>query len=114
MSVVVSHGYRRAPRRVFRGYGVTAAARRRQAAQERAARERRSQDHEVFLKQPALVEQLYRPTADLPAVAAPARYIPSREIMAARRQTASGGRSSRKPGAGAAGCGFGSAFMRSY
>ena len=54
------------------------------------------------------------PHAERPAVAAPARYIPSREIMAARRQTASGGRSSRKPGAGAAGCGFGSAFMRSY
>ncbi len=38
---------------------------------ERAARERRSLEHELFLKQPALVEQLYRPAADLPAVTAP-------------------------------------------
>jgi putative ABC transport system permease protein len=38
---------------------------------ERAARERRSQTNEVFLKQPALVEQLSRPTGDLPAMAAP-------------------------------------------
>ncbi|MCL4204063.1 MAG: ABC transporter permease [Pirellulaceae bacterium] len=38
---------------------------------ERAARERRSQTNEVFLKQPALVEQLSRPTGELPAVTAP-------------------------------------------
>jgi len=38
---------------------------------ERAARERRSQTSEVFLKQPALTEQLTRPTGELPAMAAP-------------------------------------------
>jgi putative ABC transport system permease protein len=38
---------------------------------ERAARERRGQTNEVFLKQPALVEQLARPAGELPAVAAP-------------------------------------------
>lgn len=38
---------------------------------ERAARERRSQTNEVFLKQPALTEQLVRPTGELPALAAP-------------------------------------------
>jgi putative ABC transport system permease protein len=38
---------------------------------ERAARERRSQTNEVFLKQPALAEQLSRPTGELPAMAAP-------------------------------------------
>jgi putative ABC transport system permease protein len=38
---------------------------------ERAARQRRSQTSEVFLKQPALVEQLARPTGDLPAMAEP-------------------------------------------
>ncbi|MHB1036066.1 MAG: ABC transporter permease [Pirellulales bacterium] len=36
---------------------------------ERAARERRGQTDEVFLKQPALAEQLSRPSAELPAVA---------------------------------------------
>ncbi|MBM4094525.1 MAG: ABC transporter permease [Planctomycetes bacterium] len=38
---------------------------------ERAARDRRGQSHEVFLSQPALTEQLARPAAELPAVAAP-------------------------------------------
>jgi putative ABC transport system permease protein len=38
---------------------------------ERAARDRRGQSHEVFLSQPALTEQLSRPTGELPAVAAP-------------------------------------------
>jgi putative ABC transport system permease protein len=38
---------------------------------ERAARERRGQTHEVFLKQPSLIEQLSRPTGELPAVASP-------------------------------------------
>lgn len=38
---------------------------------ERAARERRGQTNEVFLRQPALTEQLARPAGDLPAVAAP-------------------------------------------
>jgi putative ABC transport system permease protein len=38
---------------------------------ERAARERRGQTNEVFLKQPALAEQLSRPAGELPAVAAP-------------------------------------------
>ncbi len=38
---------------------------------ERAARERRGQSSEVFLKQPALAEQLSRPAGELPALAAP-------------------------------------------
>ena len=38
---------------------------------ERAARERRGQTSEVFLKQPALAEQLSRPAGELPAVASP-------------------------------------------
>jgi putative ABC transport system permease protein len=38
---------------------------------ERAARDRRGQTTEVFLKQPALAEQLSRPAGELPAVAAP-------------------------------------------
>ncbi|MHB8970312.1 MAG: ABC transporter permease [Pirellulaceae bacterium] len=38
---------------------------------ERAARDRRGQANEVFLSQPALSEQLARPAAELPAVAAP-------------------------------------------
>jgi putative ABC transport system permease protein len=38
---------------------------------ERAARERRGQTSEVFLKQPALAEQLTRPAGELPAMAAP-------------------------------------------
>lgn len=38
---------------------------------ERAARERRSQTNEVFLKQPGLAEQLSRPAGELPAMAAP-------------------------------------------
>ena len=38
---------------------------------ERAARDRRGQTSEVFLSQPALSEQLSRPAAELPAVAAP-------------------------------------------
>ena len=38
---------------------------------ERAARDRRGQSNEVFLSQPALTEQLSRPAAELPAVAAP-------------------------------------------
>jgi putative ABC transport system permease protein len=38
---------------------------------ERAARDRRGQSHEAFLSQPALTEQLARPAAELPAVAAP-------------------------------------------
>lgn len=42
---------------------------------ERAARERRGQTHEVFIKQPALTEQLNRPAGELPAV-------PSRELSA--------------------------------
>ncbi len=42
---------------------------------ERAARERRGQTHEVFLKQPSLTEQLNRPAGELPAV-------PSRELSA--------------------------------
>ncbi|OHB80911.1 MAG: ABC transporter permease [Planctomycetes bacterium RBG_16_64_12] len=38
---------------------------------ERAARERRSQSDELFLKQPALAERLSRPAGELPAMAAP-------------------------------------------
>ncbi len=38
---------------------------------ERAAREHRGQTNEVFLKQPALAEQLSRPAGELPAVASP-------------------------------------------
>lgn len=38
---------------------------------ERAAREHRGQTNEVFLKQPALAEQLTRPAGELPAVASP-------------------------------------------
>lgn len=38
---------------------------------ERSARERRSQEQDWFLYQPQLVEQLSRPTAELPAVSAP-------------------------------------------
>lgn len=38
---------------------------------ERAARERRSQSDEVFMKQPLLTEQLFRPAGELPAVASP-------------------------------------------
>jgi putative ABC transport system permease protein len=38
---------------------------------ERAARERRSQSDEVFLKQPALTERLLRPAGELPALASP-------------------------------------------
>jgi putative ABC transport system permease protein len=38
---------------------------------ERAARERRSQTQDVFLSQPALGEQLARPTAELPGITAP-------------------------------------------
>lgn len=38
---------------------------------ERAARERRGQSSEVFLKQPVLAEQLSRPAGELPALAAP-------------------------------------------
>jgi putative ABC transport system permease protein len=38
---------------------------------ERAAREHRGQTNEVFLKQPALAEQLARPAGELPALASP-------------------------------------------
>ncbi len=38
---------------------------------ERAARERRGQTDEIFLKQPALFERLLGPTGELPAMAAP-------------------------------------------
>ena len=38
---------------------------------ERAARERRGQTNETFLRQPALAEQLSRPAGELPAVASP-------------------------------------------
>ncbi|NLX97148.1 MAG: ABC transporter permease [Rhodopirellula sp.] len=38
---------------------------------ERAARERRSQNDEVFLKQPALAERLARPAGEIPAVTSP-------------------------------------------
>jgi putative ABC transport system permease protein len=38
---------------------------------ERAAREHRGQTNEVFLKQPALAEQLSRPAGELPALASP-------------------------------------------
>ncbi len=38
---------------------------------ERAARDRRGETNEVFIRQPALTEQLSRPAAELPAVAAP-------------------------------------------
>jgi putative ABC transport system permease protein len=38
---------------------------------ERAARERRGQTDDIFLRQPALIEQLARPQAQLPGIAAP-------------------------------------------
>lgn len=38
---------------------------------ERAARQRRSEDNDLFLSQPLLTEQLVRPLTDLPAVASP-------------------------------------------
>ena len=39
---------------------------------ERSARERRSEDNDLFLSQPQLVEQLSQPSSDLPAVSSPA------------------------------------------
>lgn len=38
---------------------------------ERSARERRATDNDLFMKQPQLVEQLSKPTSQLPAVSAP-------------------------------------------
>ena len=58
---------------------------------ERAARDRRGQTSEVFLSQPALSEQLSRPAAELPAVAAPQLSAVVVRVATCRRPGRGGG-----------------------